>query len=1746
MTNSNSFFKKTLALLLSIVFAISSFAVTGISALADDGEYFLMSYFTGNLQIEQQIKFAVSTNGKDFKPLYGGNAVLQEKSTDTNNYNGYTYTDGLRDPFIFDGHDGYYYCIATDLEATAYGFWGNQSQMVLWRSKDLINWSDAYYINVAQICNATRGTEFTNANFQRTWAPEVFYENGQYMIYFAFAGGDYQGTRMHYMITDDLMDWTHYSAPQVLYDPGYDDIDADIIKENDTYYMFYKDETPGRSTVCLATASAITGPYTYICQFDTSSATGGIEGCEVYTVGNNYYLVADRFGAAGNFAIYNMGSSLSAVAGAVNDGHISVTSSPISTVEELYGFTNLTPRHGSIMHISQSQYNALVADSGGVTDDDIMYNFTKSYSNTTTGWAYETYNDSSLHDVILMFKENGSSAKVAHDAGYITLKNATMFVNDETVRAMLPDDVYTVSFDYSLESTTNLPAPIFALGTGSGAPSANTDYVMMFGNGDMWVRKSGENTDTFVANKPLKLGVTYHYDVVSDGTNIKFFRDDELIGSIAATVDFPITGTRYAAFGFTDGHSSAGYGYGSYSRIRFRDRAVSSTEIKDESNALLYRKDDGTETINNKDNALDVSHSGNHNVAEPITSHIASSYSIAGWVNPGASVDYNSVIMGIGSGKWTPGPSGRYLAIREDGTILFNYCSGTNSGGNWSQHYVDINSAFSLSTNTWAYLQVNIVPISDNQVKFVVFKDGVQTLAQDITLTTKVDDNDTNGNDYAYGMLGMLQLTTNNIYLGRMEVPDWWQNENGTTYVKDVRFYAQAMDPDDLYREVLINRDAATARDYVRANLENYDVNANANKANRNAYHYESIATGGFNNVLASSYNDTVCADNEYDANWGRYKWFWPRNIVLMYDGVNTPALPVTFETRINSDLGHPKNKYLNTVYVNQSSSPNFKNAHYWTGYLNGDWTSWPGTTMPYAYKDYPADDGWNNGNPGGKNEVKDGYTHIGYDAGWQYDWQYTYDNTSTHRFFWNKVNYTGTVDEDDYYETYTKINYSSYDGGDRHFTDIDHNIYVVNYKPVYDILKSGSTVNVPNESDNLLTVYNSVKDNESDYTTDSLNQFYYAAYKLLTSNPVEYSEAAYQADFSGTVTLAANEIKAAMNEFNTINLVERASFTDFNTAANEAKDILDNNADDYTAASIENLQTVVDSSTYFTYDEDEKANTSADYQSAINAEKDAITAAINALVLAPANFTDLDAAINAGNNKINEIKSGSTLYTESTVNALIDAIEAAKTARATAYTVSDQNTVDTFTASVYTAIDGLSTEPAYAEGVDETTIASYEAAINKVVNIDTDIYDLGGVSVEDFVAQCLTAAAAANAQDGDIQTIADELTQEQITAIIADCLSELNNNVKKYNIYLEEGTFSEGDAVSADATFSGTSIETIIPGYQYKCDANTRLIIKSSTEQTAWYMSYEVDGVERRSKQYQEQGETFEVSLIGDLHIFAEQKDENKNNRVRIYRRYDDNSESLYSTQLITYVDDSYTLPSAPALAFYTFTGYTCGEDTYSPGDTINNINHNIDIYANYEHVDNNNYTVTITDVNGDELYNDSASYNVKIDVEDNNAYAWIDEDNDVFYVGSSLSFFVAESVTLQAITEEQFENGGYKTPMVYLRKEGAIVDENRITFNAQVVKKSTDVVVEYGILFGKSKGRTITEADLVLNNTGSNDNYQIIRAKSTKMFGANQFSIRINSSASGTFLYRGYAVYQTDDGLETVYTDVKTATID
>lgn len=345
--------KKIISVVLSVLMVASMLPTFAMTALADEAkDHFLFAYFTGNgdaattENTNQAIRLAISTDGLNFSPLNRNKAIITQEGG----------TKNARDPYIFEGQDGAYYMVATDADYSN-GDWGKQQkQIVFWKSTDLITWTDETYINIEDVYNNYSSETVT---VWKAWAPEVFFdtETGKYMVYLAIDDGHNTNT-MHYMLTDDLFDQSKYSEPETLYASadGKASIDGDIVEQNSVYYMFYKDE--GQGTVSLVKADHAVGPYTYVGKMETSSATGAIEGCEVYMIGDDYYLIADRYGDNGKFAIYNLGSDLSKLIAV--DGVISTTNgNPVTTVNPTTGFQNLSVRHGSVIKITESQANAL-------------------------------------------------------------------------------------------------------------------------------------------------------------------------------------------------------------------------------------------------------------------------------------------------------------------------------------------------------------------------------------------------------------------------------------------------------------------------------------------------------------------------------------------------------------------------------------------------------------------------------------------------------------------------------------------------------------------------------------------------------------------------------------------------------------------------------------------------------------------------------------------------------------------------------------------------------------------------------------------------------------------------------------------------------------------------------------------------------------------------------------------------------------------------------------------------------------------------------------------------------------------------------------------------------------------------------------------------------------------------------------------------------------------------------------------
>jgi acetyl esterase/lipase len=161
----------------------------------------------------------------------------------------------MRDPCVIKGGDGLYHMVWTD-SWTDNGI-GYAS------SKDLIHWSKQEFLPVMAHEEKSRNT----------WAPEITYDENSktYMIYWASTiEGKFTETqsteekgynhRIYYTTTKDFK---KFKKTKLLYEPGFNVIDASIVKDEKGYTMFLKDETkvPVQKNLKIATSKKLEGPY---------------------------------------------------------------------------------------------------------------------------------------------------------------------------------------------------------------------------------------------------------------------------------------------------------------------------------------------------------------------------------------------------------------------------------------------------------------------------------------------------------------------------------------------------------------------------------------------------------------------------------------------------------------------------------------------------------------------------------------------------------------------------------------------------------------------------------------------------------------------------------------------------------------------------------------------------------------------------------------------------------------------------------------------------------------------------------------------------------------------------------------------------------------------------------------------------------------------------------------------------------------------------------------------------------------------------------------------------------------------------------------------------------------------------------------------------------------------------------------------------------------------------------------------
>lgn len=213
------------------------------NATAQDAVY-LFAYFKDNGQ--DGLHLAYSRDGYKWLALHNDQSVLTPAAG----------VDKLmRDPCIIRGADGRFHMVWTvSWQEKSIGYAS---------SADLVHWSAQKDIPVMA----------HEPGALNCWAPEITYDarRKEYMIYWAttipgrFTAGDSTGDekynhRLYYVTTKDFQ---HFSPAKLLYDQGFNVIDASIVPDQGRFIMFLKDETktPPQKNIRTAVSNTLTGGY---------------------------------------------------------------------------------------------------------------------------------------------------------------------------------------------------------------------------------------------------------------------------------------------------------------------------------------------------------------------------------------------------------------------------------------------------------------------------------------------------------------------------------------------------------------------------------------------------------------------------------------------------------------------------------------------------------------------------------------------------------------------------------------------------------------------------------------------------------------------------------------------------------------------------------------------------------------------------------------------------------------------------------------------------------------------------------------------------------------------------------------------------------------------------------------------------------------------------------------------------------------------------------------------------------------------------------------------------------------------------------------------------------------------------------------------------------------------------------------------------------------------------------------------
>ncbi len=259
--------------LFSILLLFTAF-ITKAQTIKPQDEIYMFCYFNNNGK--DGLHLAYSLDGYKWAALHKDTSFLRPVLS----------KDSLmRDPCIIKGADGLFHMVWTVS-------W-KQRGIGYASSPDLIHWSKQEFLPVME----------QEPTAQNCWAPEITYDakNKLYMIYWAttipgrFPATDSGGDYNHRIYQITTKDFRTYTPTKLLYDQGFNVIDATIVPDGNQFIMFLKDETknPPKKDLHIAYSNQLIGGFGK--PSDKITGNYWAEGPTTLKIGDKWIVYFDKY-----------------------------------------------------------------------------------------------------------------------------------------------------------------------------------------------------------------------------------------------------------------------------------------------------------------------------------------------------------------------------------------------------------------------------------------------------------------------------------------------------------------------------------------------------------------------------------------------------------------------------------------------------------------------------------------------------------------------------------------------------------------------------------------------------------------------------------------------------------------------------------------------------------------------------------------------------------------------------------------------------------------------------------------------------------------------------------------------------------------------------------------------------------------------------------------------------------------------------------------------------------------------------------------------------------------------------------------------------------------------------------------------------------------------------------------------------------------------------------------------------------